>query len=174
MTIQTNWVTRLENTQTDKLSRYTDYDDWGISQDLFLKFDLKWGPHDVDRFATHYNTQCLRFNSKIWCPGTEAIDAFGQSWQSDINWLVPPHSQAAKVVNKMVFEKAQGTLILPEWKSAPYWPLICSSKDIFKEFITDIIDYLPCNKAIVKGAGKNGIFSECPLNFRMLALKVRF
>ena len=38
--------------------------------------DSYWGKHTVDRFATDYNTKCTRFNSKYWCKGTEAIDAF--------------------------------------------------------------------------------------------------
>lgn len=135
-------------------------------------FDKKWGPHTIDRFATHYNLHCSRFNSKIWCPGTEAIDAFRQPWEHDNNWLVPPPHCVAKTVNKMVFEHAQGTLVVPEWRSAPYWPIIFS-KGTFRKFIIDS-NYLPCNKVITKGAGKNGIFGAWPLKFRMLALKIRF
>jgi hypothetical protein len=60
-------------------------------------------------------------NSKYWCPGrTEAIDALPQNWKSENNRLVTPPSLVSKVINKMVLEKASGTLIVPEWKSVRY------------------------------------------------------
>lgn len=43
--------------------------------------------------------KCGRFNSKYWCPGTEAIDAFTQVWKSENNWLFPPPSIIPKVIN---------------------------------------------------------------------------
>lgn len=39
-----------------------------------------------------------RFNSKYWCPGTEAVDAFSQVWVSENNWLVPPPSYIPRVI----------------------------------------------------------------------------
>ena len=52
------------------------YDDWSLNSKYFRFLDLKWGPHDVDRFACYYNAQLPRFNSRFWNPGTEATDAF--------------------------------------------------------------------------------------------------
>ena len=57
---------------------------------VYRLLDNKWGPHSVDRFASNLNNQCKRFNSRWWCPGTEGVDAFGQSWANEVNWLVPP------------------------------------------------------------------------------------
>ena len=42
-------------------------------------------PHAMDRFANHENTQLPRFNSRFWCPGTEAVDAFSVSWAGENN-----------------------------------------------------------------------------------------
>ena len=42
--------------------------------------DRKWGPHSVDRFASHFNNKCMRFNSRRWVPGTEAINALEENW----------------------------------------------------------------------------------------------
>ena len=42
----------------------------------------------------------------------------------------------AKCVNKIVSEKASGTLIIPVWESAPFWPLI-SKNSVFRDFVKD-------------------------------------
>ena len=48
------------------------------SPDLFKLITFKWVPFDVDRMTCSYNTRLPRFNSKFWCPGTEAVDCFTQ------------------------------------------------------------------------------------------------
>lgn len=107
------WKPRNENKRADFLSRVTDMDDWSVHDDVFNSYEKLWGMHTVDRFATHYNKKCERFNSKYWCPGTEAVDAFTQVWVSENNWLVPPPSYIPRVINKMIAERATGTLIIP-------------------------------------------------------------
>ena len=84
----------------------------------------KWDPHSVDRFANHENTQLPRFNSRFWCPGTEAVDAFSVSWAGENNWLVPPIFLIPKVLNHMVALGGRATLVVPAWPSAPFWPFI--------------------------------------------------
>ena len=44
----------------------------------------------MDRFASHTNHLCPRFNSAFYCPGTEAVDAFSQDWGGENNWVNPP------------------------------------------------------------------------------------
>ena len=43
---------------------------------IYGLIDIKWGPHDVDRFASAHNTKLVRFNSRYWDIGTEAVDVF--------------------------------------------------------------------------------------------------
>jgi len=172
ITLVTKWLPRADNIKADQLSRKIDHDDWGIRSNVFDLYNQKWGPYTVDRFATHYNTQCVRFNSPIWCPGTEAVDAFSQYWGRENNWLVPPPSLISRVLNKMKNDKAYGTLILPEWKSASFWPIVHSHIG-FAHFIKDLC-YLSEGKNIVKGTGKNGVFAEWPLKFKMLVIKIQF
>ena len=126
----------------------------------------------TDRFPTHYNTHCVRFNSKVWYPGSEAVNAMQQCYSNNVNWLVPPPALASAVVNKLIKDKASGTLIVPEWKSAPFWLLIASSSG-FRYFIHDF-QYLPENRVISKGHGKNGIFGEWPLKFKLVAFRIKF
>ena len=64
--LHTQWITRSENQYADELSRHTDPDDWAVSSEIYQHFNSTWGPYSIDRFATHCNTQCNRFNSRIW------------------------------------------------------------------------------------------------------------
>ncbi|XP_063404378.1 uncharacterized protein LOC134687850 [Mytilus trossulus] len=94
------WTPRTENNDADYLSRVMDHYDWGIEPSIYHYLCNLWEICTVDRFATHYNSQCERFNSKVWCPGTEAVDAFTQFWGNDVNWLVPPPILITKTLNK--------------------------------------------------------------------------
>ena len=90
--------------------------------------DAMFGPHTIDRFANHENRKTERFNSAVWNPGCEQVDAFSMNWKGENNWLVPPIYLVPEVLRHIVFCKASGTLIVPHWKSAPYWPLLFAKK----------------------------------------------
>ena len=94
-------------------------DDWMLSPDLFKLNANKWGPFDVDRIACSYNSHSPYFNSKFWCPGTEAVDCLTQDWGKESNNFVcpPPHLISA-VLYHVETCKAKGTLVVPEWRSA--------------------------------------------------------
>ena len=82
-----------------------------------------WGPHTIDRFANSANTKVRRFISRYCNPSSESVDAFTQHWGFDNNWLVPPIYSVLWTIKHLFFCKARGTLIVPGWTSAPYWPL---------------------------------------------------
>lgn len=94
---------REQNKIADNLSRYSDCDDWEIHSDVFEELDALWGTDTVDRFTTYYNSKCIRFNSKCWCKGTKAINAFTQNLLYECNWLVPPPCMASKVIRKFCY-----------------------------------------------------------------------
>ena len=120
--IDLDWIPRAENDLADYLSRITDYDDWSLDHATFISIDLAWGPHTVDRFASHYNAQIPRFNSRFWSPGTEAVDAFTVDWHDDNNWLCPPVYLIPRSLRHAQNCHARGTLVVPEWPSAVFWP----------------------------------------------------
>ena len=171
--ISPEWIPREDNIRADNLSRCTDSDDWSVKWWVFEMLDKKWGPHSVDRFASHFNNKCVRFNSRWWVPGTEAIDALNEKWTGENNWLVPPPRLISNCINKIEMEKANGTLVLPEWRSAPYWPLLFNDQHKFKFYISEIIS-LPKKNIIDAGFSNNGIFLRNPLSFKMIAIRVCF
>ena len=102
------WVPQEQNQLADYLSKLTDVDDWGISPDFFLWISTLWGPFTVDRFATWYNTKCLRFNSRFWNPGCEGMDALTQNWHGENSGLVPHQARSLGYGNTLSFAKQKG------------------------------------------------------------------
>ena len=129
------WIPRSNNEVADYLSCIVDLDDWQVSADVFSKFDVLWGPHTVDRFASAYNAHLMRFNSKFWSPGTEAVDAFTVDWAAEVNWCVPPLHLIARTIRHAQASRAKGTLAFPAWKSAPFWPILCPKGRHLANFI---------------------------------------
>ncbi|KAL5496815.1 hypothetical protein EMCRGX_G013175 [Ephydatia muelleri] len=134
--LEPEWIPRAQNELADFISRIVDYDDWQISPALFYYLEEAWGPYSVDRFADNFNTRLSRFNSRFACPGSEAVDTFTVHWGGgENNWWCPPPSLVARVVRHAETCKANGTLVVPHWESAPYWPLLCPDGMMFASFV---------------------------------------
>ena len=86
----------------------------------------------IKTFLRHTFTENILFQN----PGSEEIDAFSQYWFAENNWLVPPINL---VIRHLVTCKAKGTLIVPKWKSAAFWPLIFSKNLEYKQYVKDVI-----------------------------------
>ena len=118
---------REENARADLLSRFIDRDDRSLNPEVFMSLDARWGPHTVDRFPSYFNSQVVRFNSKYLSPGCYAVDALAQDWRSDNNWLCPPGHLIVATVQHLRYHKGVGTLVVPEWPSASFWPFLHNS-----------------------------------------------
>ena len=169
ISIQPAWVPRHQNKVADSLSRVADKDDWGLNKEVFLILQKHFGTYDIDFFATHYNTKCRTFYSKFWCPGTSGVDALSFSWSHENNWLVPPPKLAARAFHKCVYDRASATIVIPEWKSAPFWPLVT----LYNKHIRDI-QKLPKANLVISGRTSKGIFSKRPSDFDLLAIRFEF
>ena len=86
------------------------------------------------------------------------MDAFTQDWSSENNWLVPPITLVGRLLSHMRDCKAVGSLIVPMWKSAYFWPLLCNDGVHLNFFVKDWL-FLPKEKAF-----------KC----RCLALRINF
>lgn len=123
--LEMEWVPRSANEIADYISRIRDFDDWMVNPVVFRYLDNMWGPHTVDCFANECNKQLSRFHSRFLCPCTEAVDTFTVNWGNDVCWLVPPTHLVSRVLCHARACNARGTLLVPIWKSAPFWPLLC-------------------------------------------------
>ena len=124
--IDIQWIPRDLNTEADNISKLFDFDDWGVSKEFFEFLDSIFGPHSLDRFADSNNKKLEKFNSKFYTPGTSGVDAFAFNWNGDNNWLVPTINLVIRVIKHCIVCKAVGTLVIPKWISAPFWPFFMS------------------------------------------------
>ena len=71
---------------------------WLVYQPCSAWVNEFWGPHTVDRLASHCNMQLPRFNSCFMCPGGEAVEAFTVEWSGENNWWFPPSGLIPRVL----------------------------------------------------------------------------
>ena len=173
--LEPEWVPRELNQRADLLSRIVNYDNWFLNPAVFVWLDLMWAPHTVDRFAD----QLLRFNStctcrRCWSPGSEPVDAFTVDWSTENNWWCPPVYLVPGVVAHAQMCAAHGTLIVPEWPSAAFWPVLHATPEQFAVFVV-VIQELPLSESLIlPGSLDSSLFHSNMLNTEVLALRCDF
>ena len=171
--LEVMWVPRAENEIADFISKTIDCDDWSISAELFAQLDLRWGPHQVDRFADHNNCQLPCFNSKFHCPNSSGVNAFCFDWYGVLNWCCPPVCLIPRTIKHAKACKAAGTLVVPCWPSAAFWPIIYPDGETFAKFILEVVELPQVEGTIVPGKRGSSIALGKP-SFKMFALRFLF
>jgi hypothetical protein len=173
VTIEMEWIPRSQNEMSDYLSKIVDHDDWGISFKILNMLHDKWGVLQIDWFASDHNAKLPTYWSRFWNEGCAGVDAFSESWSCTLGLFVPPISIISRVIHKMIQDKARGVLIVPQWFSAPFWPILCP-RGCFRQEVVDHI-VLPTQIDFYnKCKNGRGIFGNQDLPFNMLALKIAF
>ena len=127
------WISRYLNGVADELSWIEDLNDYKLDPSCFAYLDKCLCPHTVDQFASVFKTKQLeRFCSRFLNPGCEAVDAFTVCWAGDYNWLFPPPYLVPRVLRHMSDRGENGTLLVPEWHSAPRWPLLITKRGTWR------------------------------------------
>ena len=134
----------------------------------------------MDRFSSYFNSQVVRFNSKYFSPDCTAVDALAQDWSSDNNWLCPPAHLIVAAVKHLRYHKGVGTLIIPEWPSASFWPFLHFSPSRFLAFVKEFVVLPRLADLLIEGPGQReayrkrpSVFVACP-SFNVLALRLDF
>ena len=92
------------NTIVDQESRIMrDRSDWMLNPRIFSKIQQKWGPLEVDMFASRLTTQLKRFFSWRPDPEAEALNAFNQNWSNlqGRGYANPPWNLVGRVLNRI-------------------------------------------------------------------------
>ncbi len=92
ITLSVSCIRRPQNEDANRLSRFEDLDDWGVSFALLRLLQEKWFDCSIDHLASTYNHKLPRFNSCYSSSDCETVDSFSQEWSQENNWLVPPPS----------------------------------------------------------------------------------
>ena len=116
----------VDNTDADGESRKINMDaEWqinpGVLKDVFDSFQFC---PSIDLFASRINKQLERFASFWPDPEASIIDAFSVSWHNESFYAFPPFSIIARVLQKVVRDKAKGVIIVPDWPTQPWFPFL--------------------------------------------------
>jgi hypothetical protein len=125
--VQTKWCPRNRNIRADGLSHACETDHYGytLRQECVTSIERFWGHHTVDRFSSKGNCRVSsgRFNSKFFSAGCEWENSFtATDWRNEVNWAHPPYGIVGDVISKFINAKARGTLIIPDWRGAAWFP----------------------------------------------------
>ena len=134
------WIPRSLNDRADLLSKFVDKDDWSVNTSVFRVIDAKWGPHTINRFTSHFNAQVPRFNPKFASLGCSGVDALAHDWRYENNWACPPISAIVSSVRALSSYSGCGTLIVPQWPLAYFWPFLQDSSSQFKSFVKGVFE----------------------------------
>ena len=168
------WIPRIDNQVADLMSKQLDLDDYMLNPNLFAIADIRWGPHIVDRFSSFRTRQIPRFCSRWLNPFMEVLDAFSASWNNENNWLFPPPCIIPRVLRHSQASKADGTLVVPEWHSAPWWPLLTCDGVNFRPMVTDWLIVDPYPNMIIPSVSGRGLFGDSAPKFRSILLRLKF
>ena len=174
ISLTVDWIPRGLNTEADALSKWEDSNDWQLYPSWFKILDRRFGPHQVDRFASADNNRLPRFNSFFHCPGSEAVDCFTQTWTPFTNWCNPPFCVIGKLLRFLVAQQANATMIVPCWKTAVWWPILCPTGVAFAAWV-EAATPLPRSRDLFlpgKAAG-NAFGVGCP-RWDVMAVKIAF
>ena len=140
----------------------------------FEALDKEWGLHTVDRFASEKTKQLPRFSSKYLNPGCESIDAFTVSWSNENNWLFPPPYLIPRVLRHMQVGHERGTLIIPFWPSAPWWPPLVDKNGIWKTFVIGSLNIPVYNGIFIPGSLSSSQFADGSPSYQVWALRIAY
>jgi hypothetical protein len=103
----------------DLHSKFVDVGDWGVSRAVYVKLCDQWQVQPVvDWFARPWSAKCDVFYSQFLMPGAAGVDAFDHCWalpNGQSSYICPPQMLVAKVLDKVLHDRATCVLILPAW-----------------------------------------------------------
>ena len=142
-----------------------------LNPNVFSQLDAISGPHTVDRFASFENAQLPRC---CWNPGSEGVDAFTVSWGDENNWWCPPIALIPRVIRHAQVCGARGTLVVPQWPSAPFWPILCLHDGQFEAYVIGVIELPLISELFLPGHSGAVLFNGNVPNTKVLALYCNF
>ena len=113
------------NVLADEKSRvFNDKTEWKLNTTVFNDIINEFGVPDIDLFASRMNYQFKPFVA--WLPDPEAkfIDAFTLDWANAMFYAFPPFSIVSQVLRKVEFDGATGILVVPNWPTQAWFPLL--------------------------------------------------
>lgn len=119
-----SYINTVANIQVDSESRSIQINtEYERSNGAFQQICETLSFPTVDLFATQLDTKCNRYVSWKPDPGSLEVDAFTISWANEYFYAPPPFSVISKCILKIIGDKAEGILVVPNWENQLWYPV---------------------------------------------------
>ena len=128
--IHENWLSAAyipgeSNVVADFHSRhFKENTEWTLNPQVFRNVCDYFTISTIDLFAAANNNQVETYVSWLPDPGAYAVDAITFLWIRLNFYAVPPFSMIAKVLAKIIRDKATGWMIVPKWVTQSRFPVM--------------------------------------------------
>ena len=128
--IHENWLSAAyipgkSNVVADFHSRHLKKNtEWTLNPQVFNNVCDYFPMSNIDLFAAANNNQVETYVSWLPDPGACAVDAFIFLWTYLNFYAFPPFSLIAKVLEKIIRDKATGWMIVPKWATQSWFPVM--------------------------------------------------
>ena len=113
------------NTVADCMSRkFNEKKEWMLDKQAFENIVRHFGVPEIDLFASRLNAQLPRFISWLPDPEAETVNAFTVNWGPLKFYAFPPFCLISKCLSKVMTDKATGLLVVPNWPTQPWYPIL--------------------------------------------------
>lgn len=122
--LKASYIPSAENVEADRASWNVNIDtEWEFAPDAFQSISEKFGPFEIDLFASRLNAKCTIFYSRFPDPDATVVDAFTVSWKYNYFYAFPPFALILRTLRKIINDKASGVVVVPLWTTQPWYPL---------------------------------------------------
>ena len=111
------------------------------------------------------------FFPHFWNPGCAGVDAFFQQRTGENCLVVPPVNIITQVLSYMVSQKYKGTLIVPSWPSAVFWPILWQR---YETNIQEYTRYYKGNQCCTHGRNTKSVLGSADWNGYIIAIRMSF
>lgn len=119
-----SYINTKDNVEADEMSRVGFRDtEWELADYAFDKIVHSFGQPNIDLFASRNNKKCSTFVSWKQDPDAWAVDAFTFSWSRLHFYAFPPFCLILKMLRKIINDKAEGIVVIPNWPTQSWYPL---------------------------------------------------
>ena len=86
-----------------------------------LRVWQRFGPWNVNRYASPSNATCPRFNALFNLVHVEGVKALTQDWRGAVSFILPDFYELGKILDIIERGGAEAVLVVPEWPYQAWW-----------------------------------------------------
>jgi hypothetical protein len=165
-TIFCRHIAGVLNTRADRASRHRgDRSEWQLCHHAFRDIEQQFGPHSVDLMASRTNTLLSRYYSRYGDPSAVGEDCLKADWRLEGNmYCHPPFAMIPQILQKLVREKVELTLVAPVWPGH-FWITLLMEYSMTLPFVLDhenlIMPAVPYPWAVTQPVWRTAVWRLC-------------